>query len=292
MAQFLIDESGRALPAHPDTIAQRFGGRLRSQRPLLPKALGLGFVFLDLNIESAARIALLPHLTTRRALSRAFMLLAGYESERIALSADGLMNHWRLVRGATPAMALLIEIVTRAQQPEPGPFLGSQRLPSITASEIAGGCLVPAIQRWNETGGIWPTDFYSELNRTKLLDSTIIFNKPHESDRFYIEWWGSRRDLYGKVWYLIAPGREVLDQPNRMLGQQEHTLLGSVDGAPQLILMARNLVVRTPDGRLVRRIYKRLMLPWRRPGQRVITTIDVGQRTIVLEEGSIPALLP
>lgn len=285
MVTLFIDDGGVYWPAEPDTIMRRFGGHLKGRGSLPTQAMALGFVFLDV-CPAGTRIALLPPYTTRRAISRLAVLLAGHRAERVALSTDRSMRTWELIHGAGTAIQRVHDLVVEAHDPLPRPLIGTTVLETERVHEISGGRLLGPLHRWSDAGGSWSSEIYGQLQRLDVLENTIVCSKPRESDRFVIDWWGKRRDLFGAAWCKMAPGRELLEQPNRLLGEWNAVTLSRVISGSQPHLIACDVVARTPAGQLVRRTFKRLLLAWHTVGGVVVTVIDVGQSTITLEQSA------
>jgi hypothetical protein len=283
MTGLLIDDGGNAWPAEPDTIVGRFG-RIPTERDVVEQAISLGFVFVRV-VSGGLRVALRAHLVTQPALDRVCNLIADQEPHRVTLSIDPRLSAWELIAGPLHAIARIERIVAEARKPVPRLIVTTQTLPFETAYQIAGGRLLPLLLAWREANGRWSGDQPGRLADFGLLDHSVISRNQRDSDRFLVEHWGRcRSSLYGPQWAQIARGRDLADQPNQDLGWWNAAAAWQIATAAEPRLLAFDLVMRTPDTRLVRRTYTRLMLPWRIPDRgTILTAIDVGARTLILE---------
>lgn len=280
----LIDCDGREWPARPETLERRFGP-LRRRCELVRESVALGFVFVEF-CRCAARVAFLPQFATRRAVARLAVLLAGKRVERVALSSDGTLRSWSLIHGAGPAIARVDQLVATSHRPEPRLLVGAQTVPLDRVGEFSGGRLVPALQGWNELSGRWAPEVYQRLERTGLLDHSVVIRRSGDTGRFVFEHWGRQRTAaYGSRFRRIARGRDIADQPNEELGRWNLAVATRVAADRAPVLLDYSFVMRTLDDRLVRRFGKRLMLPWRGADrQELISVTDVGLYTVTLEK--------
>jgi hypothetical protein len=201
------------------------------------------------------------------------------------LSADPRLSSWDLFAGPLPALERIERVVAQARRPTPRLMLTTQALTLDGAYEIAGGWLVPLLRVWSDTRARWEPGILNRLEAHGVLDDSVVSRRPRQSERFVIEHWGRRRSrVYGRCWTRIAGGRDLADQPNHDLGRWNAAAALRTTNAAEPCFLDFDLVMRTPDARLVRRTYKRLMLPWLASDrQAMLTTVDVGVRTLVLE---------
>ena len=277
----LIDDRGAVWPSTPESLRQRFGN-VRPWRDFACQAIGLGFIFVTFG-PTGVRIALRPPFVTAKAVAQLARTPYARVSERIALSHDGEMSSWVVIAGIRRAIAVIEAVRAAAQSPEPRPLLMAKPLPLEQAASIGRGRLMPVLEAWRQEPVRRIDELYAVLQRAGLLPDAVIFRRAPGSERFVIEHWGSRRDLLGPGWTRIARGRDVLDQPNKQLGEWNAALAAETVATAVPRLLACDYVIRTPEARLIRRTNKRLLLPWRTPeGDALLVNLHGTQRTYVL----------
>jgi hypothetical protein len=283
MPSLLIDDSGNVWPAQGHAIVERFT-KMRLRRNIVAQAIDLGFVFVNIG-DNGTNVAFRTHFIAMTSLSSVCDMIASRNSGRVALSFDPHLSSWELIAEPQLAIRRIERIVADARQPSPPPLLTTQALSLDRAHEIGEGRLSPLLRAWSETDARWEPGIPDRLEEHNLLDHCVVSRRPRGSERFLIEHWGRRRSsLYGALWARIANGRDLADQPNHDLGQWNAAAALRATTTSEPRLLAFDLVMRTPDSRLVRRTYKRLMLPWRTiDREAILTTVDVGVRTLVLE---------
>jgi len=109
-----------------------------------------------------------------------------------------------------------------------------------------------------------------------FFDRAAIVRNPRGSDRLLFEHRGRAFTFYQPCWNLLAMGRDVEDQPDRVYGA--HTARcyreAFAEDAPRF--EAVDALIRTPGREVRRSRFDRLILPWRtKSGERVATGVSL-----------------
>jgi hypothetical protein len=114
------------------------------------------------------------------------------------------------------------------------------------------------------------------MREQQLLDRAVVARNPYRTSRLIIEHWGKKRDLFGADWIRTAPGRDVEDQPYPRLASWVAAGMREAIGNDEPWLETVHVQIRTASGRIRRRHYDRLLLPWTsHDGDAFATTINI-----------------
>lgn len=237
-----------------------------------------GFIYLR-PLSRTLIVAFSPHLVARRTVASAFFEIARQHPARVDLLCFGLGKSWRETLSPAGEVFERIDQIVSEATPVPPRGLVTARLRLDVIDRVARSRLTPVFEAWEQVGGVWKPELYGQMRQEQLLDRAVVARNPHRTSRLVIEHWGRKRDLFGAEWMRDAPGRDVEDQPYPSLagwvaaGMRE-ALAG---GEPRLETV--QVQIRTPAGRIRRRHYDRLLLPWVNPGSDAFaTTINIPRR--------------
>ncbi|HEX3885422.1 MAG TPA: hypothetical protein VHW66_22405 [Stellaceae bacterium] len=274
MTGLVIDEHGRARPEGSQSLAAR--ARAAGTFYDVPEGfLQSGFIYLR-PLSRTLIVALSPHLVCRRAVAAAFFEIARQNPGRVDLLCYGARRSWReTLSPAGEVFERIDRIVSDAIDSAPRGLLAA-RLRLDVIDRVARSRLTSVLEAWEEVGGVWSPGLYARMREERLLDRAVIARNPHHTSRLIIEHWGRKRDLFGPDWIGRAAGRDVEDQPYPRLAAWVAAGMREALANDEPKLETVQVQIRTASGRIRRRHYDRLLLPWTSPGgDAFATTINI-----------------
>lgn len=273
MAGLVIDEHGRARPEGPQSFSAE-----GSFYDVPEDFLQSGSIYLR-PLSRTLIVALSPHLVTRRAMAAAFFEIARQRPSRVDLLCQGLWHSWRETFAPVGRVFERIDQIVSDASESPPRGLLSVRLRLDVMDRVGGSRLTPLFEAWNESGGVWKPELYQRLREKGLLDRAVVARNPYRTSRLVIEHWGKRRDLFGPDWIRRAPGLDVEAQPYPGLAAWVATGMREAIANDEPWLETVHVQIRTATGRVRRRHYDRLLLPWTSPdGEAFATTVNIPRR--------------
>lgn len=277
MAGLVIDEHGRARPEGSQSLAARAraGGTFYD----VPEGfLQSGFIYLR-PLSRTLIVAFSPHLVGRSAVTAAFFEIARQKPSRVDLLCYGPLRSWReTLSPAAPVFERIDRIVNDAANSIPKGLV-SARLRLDVIDRVGRSRLTPLLEAWEESGGVWAPELYARLREQRLLDRAVVVRNPYRTSRLIIEHWGCKRDILGADWIRRAPGLDVEAQPYPGLAAWVAAGMRAAIANNEPWLETVQIQIRTPKGRIRRRHYDRLLLPWTTAdGDAFATTINIPRR--------------
>ncbi|HEY1797393.1 MAG TPA: hypothetical protein VGG57_14875 [Stellaceae bacterium] len=274
MPGLLIDEHGRARPEGSQSLAAAAcaGGTYYD----VPESfLQSGFIYLR-PLSRTMIVAFSPHLVTRRARAAAFFEIARRQPSRVDLLCCGLSHTWRETLAPIGGVFERIDEIVSEAVNSPPRGLVSGRLRIEVIDRVARSRLTPLFEAWEESGRVWKPDVFHRLREAGLLERAVIARNPYRTSRLVIEHWGKKRDLFGPDWIRRAPGLDIEAQPYPRLAAWVAAGMREAIANDEPWLEAVHVQIRTTTGRLRRRHYDRLLLPWTSSdGDAFATTINI-----------------
>lgn len=274
MAGLVIDEHGRARPEGSQSLAA--AARAAGTFYDVPEGfLQSGFIYLR-PLSRTLIVAFSPHLVARRTMTAAFFEIARQNPSRVDLLCYGPGHSWReTLAPAGEVFERIDQIVSEAAVSAPRGLV-SARLRLDVIDHVARSRLTPVFEAWEEAGGIWKPELYERLREQGLLERAVVARNPYRTSRLVIEHWGRKRDLFGAEWVRRAPGLDIEAQPYPRLAAWVAAGMRASIANDEPWLEAVQVKIRTSTGRIRRRHYDRLLLPWTSPdGDAFATTINI-----------------
>lgn len=274
MAGLVIDEHGRALPEGAQSLAAA-AHSAGSSYDVPEGFLRSGFIYLR-PLARTLIVAFSPDLVGRRTIAGAFFEIARSNPSRVDLLCCGTSHSWR--ETLVPAVLVfdrIDQIVSEAASLPPRGLL-SVRLRLDVIDHVGRSRLSPVLEAWQEAGGVWKPELYGRLRAERLLERAVVARNPYRTSRLIIEHWGKKRDLFGRDWISRAPGLDVEAQPFSRLAAWVAAGMRKAIADDEPWLETVQVQIRTSAGRIRRRHYDRLLLPWTSPdGDALATTINI-----------------
>lgn len=277
MTGFVIDAHGRALPEGSRMMTA--GGRGAGKFDELPDGfLNSGFIYL-LPLSHTLIVAFSPHLVIRRTVASAFFEIARQSPHRVDLLCYGVDRNWReTLCPASVVFERIDRIVGEAVTANPRGLV-SVRLRLDVIDRVGGGRLSPVFEAWAQSRGQWTPEIYGWMCDQNLLDRTVVARNPVRSSQLIIEHWGKRRDLFGLDWMRRARGSDVEAQPYPGLAAWVAAGMREAITGNEPRLETVQSQIRPAAGRIRRRHYDRLLLPWTTAGgDALATTINIPRK--------------
>lgn len=274
MTGLVIDEHGRARSESSQSLVAR--ARAAGTFYDVPEGfLQSGFIYLR-PLSRTLIVAFSPHLVCRRALTAAFFEIARQNPGRVDLLCYGAIRSWReTLSPAGDVFERIDRIVCDAAISLPRGLIAA-RLRLDVIDRVARSRLTPVLEAWKEVGGVWSPGLYARMRAQRLLGRAVVARNPHRTSRLIIEHWGRKRDFFGADWTSRAPGHDVEDQPYPCLAAWVGAGMRQAIGNGEPRLETVQVQIRPASGRIRRRHYERLLLPWTSPdGDAFATTINI-----------------
>ena len=281
MTGLVIDAHGRARPdgSQMMMMMRMAGGRMTDH--LDDPADGFvecGSIYLW-PFYGALVVVFSPHLVTWRTVATAFFEIARQMPNRVDLICCGVGRQWReTLSPADRVFDRIDEIVREATTLLPRGLIAA-RLRLDVIDQVGSGRLSPIFEAWAQTGGAWTSELYGRMRDQNLLDRTVVARNPRGSTRLVIEHWGKKRDLFGAEWVRKARGSDVEAQPYPGLAAWVAEGMRQSIASAEPRLETVHTQNRTAKGRVRRRHYDRLLLPWTSAdGDAFATTINIPRK--------------
>jgi len=234
-----------------------------------------GYVLLR-DRNGALQVSLRPERVNRSTLATLFYRLAEAMPERLLLSHFGCEWHHEVLGSAHEAMLRLEDLVAVAAGWAPRAIYAVERHSLIPRRYASLQQLAPLLAVWHLLGGRGPDRLAEVLEPLGLLDRAAIVRNPRGSDRLVFEHRGKAFTFYQPCWNLLAMGRDVEDQPDRVYGAHTARCYREVFAEDAPRFEAVEALIRTPGREIRRSRFERLILPWKTPSdERVATGISL-----------------
>jgi hypothetical protein len=216
---------------------------------------------LQKQADGAIEIRFNPHRISRIGLVRVVYLLHDRGPPRVILTYGNEQLRTETYDRIGAALNR-IEELTAMGLPAARAHLATRERPLYRPRVLHRERILSLLKAWM-LHSPWSAELHANLHSAMLLEGAVVVRKPRGSERLVIDYWGTERDLLGQPWMGIAPGRDVEDQPFRNLGVWVAARYREAlaDGLPRLHDV--DIVVPQADGRVINRLYDRLLLPWR-----------------------------
>lgn len=262
MRGLFLDDKGKEWPEESPGLASRLPLR---EPDRLGHAVGeLGWVYINKG-DDWLILSFCPRRISVLARTAAYLRINRDRPSLVHLVCVTETDHWRESVPAEAAASRIEEIVRDEELIEPRGLISARmRLDALREWTDPGVGLIYEV--WQQSGGIWRPEVEDILNRRRLLDRALVVRLPPRSDRTVIQHWGRRRDLFGEEWARSAKGRDLREQPYPGLALKLTEVIRNTIAEARPRLDAVRIAIRTPQGRIRRRQFQRLVLPWQSPG--------------------------
>jgi hypothetical protein len=257
--QWLIDHHGVSWPRSTHRIASW----VPNCDPLSYAVSELGFTHIRL-ASGAMVVRFNPSRIKPCTAISTFYLLADTRPRRVVLLYGNEARNTEIVGSAGQAIQRIDEVVG-SQLPCGTATMSARRRSLDRPINTIEQPIVALLRAWAETGGRWSEEREANFRAANMFENAAIVRKPRASNRLVIDRWyeGVGRDVLGRLWTQIAPGKDVEDQPFPDVGARTASRLRAMlSGGRKPHLHSVNFLVPTADGDILLHQYERLVLPW------------------------------
>jgi hypothetical protein len=238
----------------------------------------LGFVKFQVLDRLVTEIELHPRNVQLRALLAVEELLTQSATNLFRIKYLETEWHSEISASAEHTMARLRELCAPVFEPQPTErFKVEPRDPATlyATHEARAHGLGPIAMKWRVAFGNFDLGVMSIADSSDLMSRLVIVGFDPESERSTIRFFGEAHRWAGSSYRVDGVGRAVEDLPDKEYGAwlKEFYSSVAVSGQPRLDLVTAEMEYRNEPGRPRRkRVYERLLLPWRTPSAEVLVT--------------------
>src|SRR5690348_13780766 len=258
----LIDGKGRAWPDDSWELARRLRCRGNACDLANMAVRERGFIHVKPQGNNV-RIAVNPRLLDRATLGGALYALTDQRPSRIMLALVGDQG-WQY-----EIFPSLWEFAERAEELaadgavtlRPGSLAAERNLKAISLPIFAA--LRPLVELWTHSRGMPHDDVAATLQRSGLINRTVIARQSAGSTRLICDHFGSAIQMRRPCEALLAVGHDLEAMPDRAYGSWVAETYSAALARRRLRLESVRATLRTSAAGTVNVRYDRLLMPWR-----------------------------